>query len=107
VWRVGNGEDIDIWSDPWVLNSPSRKIITPRGNLVLTKLSGLIDPINRRWDEPMLRSIFYIVDVNRILKILLAVGMMEDFISWNYTKKGLFSVRSAFHCEWIISMAIS
>jgi hypothetical protein len=40
------------------------------------------------------------VDVNRILKILLAVGMMEDFVSWNYTKKWHFAVRSAYFVEW-------
>jgi hypothetical protein len=34
----------------------------------------------------MLRSLFYLADVTRILKIPLAVGMMEDFTSWNHTK---------------------
>jgi hypothetical protein len=38
--------------------------------------------------------------VTRILKIPLAIGMMEDFVSWNYTTTGIFTVRSAYHIEW-------
>jgi hypothetical protein len=47
-----------------------------------------------------LRSLFLNMDVTRILKIPLAVGMMEDFVSWNYTKNGFFIVQSAYHTEW-------
>jgi hypothetical protein len=36
----------------------------------------------------------------RILKIPLSVGMMDDFVSWNATKSGIFSVRTAYHLEW-------
>jgi hypothetical protein len=100
VWRVGNGEDINIWDDPWIPTSPSRKILTPRGNIVYTKVSELINPVTRTWDEALLRSMFFSLDVNRILKIPLAVGMMEDFVSWNLTKNGIFSVRSAYFAEW-------
>jgi hypothetical protein len=90
IWRVGDGEDINIWDDPWIPSSPSRKILTPRGRIVYTKVSELIDPVTRTWDEVLIRSLVFSVDVNRILKILLAVGMMEDFVSWNYTKNGIF-----------------
>jgi hypothetical protein len=48
--------------------------------VVYTKVSELIDPNTRTWDEVLLRSIFLLVDVNRILNIPLAVGMMEDFV---------------------------
>jgi hypothetical protein len=44
IWRVGDGEKINIWRDAWIPNSPSRMIITPRGNQLLSKVSDLIDP---------------------------------------------------------------
>jgi hypothetical protein len=99
IWRVGDGEDINIWDDPWISSSPSRKILTPRGRIVYTKVSKLIDLVTRTWDEVLIRSLIFSVDVNRILEILLAVGMMEDFVSWNYTKNVIFSVRSAYFVE--------
>jgi hypothetical protein len=65
---------------------------------VYTKVSDIIDPETRCWDEDLICSLFYDVDVKRILKIPLAVGMME--VSWNFTKTGIFTVRSAYFLEW-------
>src|SRR3990170_3865093 len=45
IWRVGNGQNIDIWRDAWIPNGANRKIITPRGGNLLTKVSALIDPV--------------------------------------------------------------
>ena len=29
IWRIGSGEEVNIWCDPWIPASPDRKIITP------------------------------------------------------------------------------
>jgi hypothetical protein len=49
------------------------------------------------WDEPKLREFFYEADVQDILKIHVGRAGMEDFIAWNHTKSGIFSVKSAYH----------
>jgi hypothetical protein len=55
----------------------------------------------RTWDETLLRLIFLSVDVNQILKIFSCCRyMMEAFVSWNFTKNGIFCVRSAYFVEW-------
>ena len=40
------------------------------------------------------------MDVFRILSILLPSYDMADFVAWNLTKTGAFSVRSAYYAVW-------
>ena len=97
IWRVGTGAQIDIWQDPWIPSSPSRKVITPRGSVMLRYVEELIDPHQGHWDETLIRDVFSPVDAHRILQIPLNVQVMEDFIAWNFMRSGTFSVRSAYH----------
>jgi hypothetical protein len=39
IWRVGNGESINIYTNPWIPSSPNMKIITPRGDVVLVDVT--------------------------------------------------------------------
>ena len=68
IWRVGTGENINIWSDPWIPSSPYRKVITPPGQTIVSRVSDLIDLVTETWDEDMIMDIFNSVDANRILR---------------------------------------
>jgi hypothetical protein len=92
IWRVGDGSSIEILKDPWIPMSPDRKIITPRGDYVLTKVADLIDPVTGTWDEPLIRDIFHPIDVPRILQIPVSINGFNDFIAWHGTRSGCFSV---------------
>jgi hypothetical protein len=100
VWRVGNGEKINIWQDPWIPSSPNRKIITPRGASIYTKVSELIDPVSEQWDEEILRSLLSLVNVNRILEIPLHNRGFDDFVACGFSKHGRYTVRSGYHLQW-------
>ena len=100
IWRVGTGSQINIWEDPWIPSSPSRKVISPRGGVMLSKVQDTIDPHTGQWDEALIQSVFTPVDVSRILQIPLQVKVLEDFVAWQFTMSGTFSVRSAYHVEF-------
>lgn len=48
----------------------------------------------------VIRDNFWSLDVERILQIPLSQQNFEDNVAWHYTKTGVFSVRSAYYCEW-------
>ena len=83
IWRVENGEHIRIWRDPWIPSSEDRKVITRRGQTVLSSVNDLIDPTSGEWDEDLIKSILNTIDVRRILQIPLNYGSFDDFIAWN------------------------
>lgn len=56
-------------------------------------------PITLTWDEDLLKAIFWPTDVYRILQIPITSGR-DDLVVWHYNRSGLFSVRSAYHCQW-------
>ena len=68
------------------------KVLTPRGNILVSTVDELINPINGRWDEELIRSLFWSVDVHRILQIPIA-PVREDLIAWQFNRNGLFSLK--------------
>ena len=62
---------------------------------MLRYVEELIDPHMGHWDEILIRDVFLPVDAYMILQIPLNVQLMEDFVAWNYTRSGTFSVWSA------------
>jgi len=59
IWRVGDGTQINIWLDPWIPDSITRRPITPRGQTILTKVSELINPVSGEWDRELVEEIFW------------------------------------------------
>ena len=95
IWRIGDGENIRIWDDPWLNREGSRQPITPRRQCLLTRVHELINPITGEWDELLIRDTFWEMDAKVILTMPIRPEF-EDFPAWYYDKKGLFSVRSAY-----------
>ena len=100
IWRVGSGRRINIWEDCWIPDSPSRKVITRKGNILLRSVDELIDQDTGLWDVDLMQAILNPVDVSRIQRIPLSLHLQEDFVAWHFTKNHVFSVRSAYYAEW-------
>ncbi|XP_045083714.1 uncharacterized protein [Aegilops tauschii subsp. strangulata] len=98
IWRIGDGSQVNIWSDPWLPRPWSCGVITPRGANLLQKVSDLIDPITGSWDVQLVRDTFWPDDVKHIPQIPLRDGT-QDFIAWQYDTKGVHSVKSAYKLQ--------
>jgi hypothetical protein len=95
IWRVGNGQHIDIWRDPWMPRGATRRPITPRGRTLIQRVDELIDPVTESWDLQLLSQTFWEEDVKVIRTIPVHVEM-DDVLAWHFDEKGCFSVKSAY-----------
>lgn len=102
VWRVGSGENIRIWDDPWVPSNPTRKPSTGQWTHLLTKVAELINPATNSWDTELVMQTFSNSDVDKILQIPIC-EQQEDFIAWHYDPKGIFSVKSAYKVQTMLN----
>jgi hypothetical protein len=96
IWRVGNGEKINIWLDPWIPNKITQHPSTPRGQILVNRVCDLIDPITGNWDHDLVRSLFWEEDAKIILAIPLKPNM-DDFLTRHCDKKGIFSIKFVYH----------
>ena len=95
IWRVGDGNNLHIWQDPWLSRGVFRRPITPRGACLLTYVSELINPSSWDWDVELVKRIFWEEDVKVILALLVHEGR-DNLIAWHYDNHGRFSVKSAY-----------
>ena len=98
IWRIGDGTNVKIWTNPWIPRAWSRQVITPKGSHLISHVSELMCPITGGWHEAMVRDTFWPEDARHILQIPLREGV-EDFIAWHYDGKGIHSVRSAYKLQ--------
>lgn len=69
IWRVGNGNSLDIWSDPWIQLGVTSRPATPGGPSLLTKVANLINLVTSKWDEELVKDTFWQRDANIILSM--------------------------------------
>jgi hypothetical protein len=67
------------------------------GQILISKVSDLINPIDFTWDEELIRTLFWPIGESRVPDIPLLDGR-EDFIAWHRTIQ--HTVRSAYHAQW-------
>jgi hypothetical protein len=94
--RVGDGESTRIWRDNWIPRVPNMKPSGPIRACRLRCVSHLLRRGSNEWDEGTLRRYFFPWDVDEILKIRLPATKRPDWVTWQYEKTGLFTVRSAY-----------
>ena len=87
IWRVGDGNNLHICQDPWLLRGVFRRSITPRGACLLTYVSELINPSSGDWNVDLVKEFFWEEDVKVILALPVHEGR-DNLIAWHYDNHG-------------------
>ena len=96
IRRVGNGATTNIWTDNWL---PRKEMLQPYGCIAANPpqlVSELIDPTSASWIKQRVNEVFMLMDATVILGIPLCTRNIDDFWSWNFETKGIFSVKSTY-----------
>uniref|UniRef100_A0A2N9H5H6 CCHC-type domain-containing protein n=1 Tax=Fagus sylvatica TaxID=28930 RepID=A0A2N9H5H6_FAGSY len=103
-WRVGNGETIKIWRDKWLPCPTTYSVISPRQALKENAtVDSLIDRDTMQWRSELLDRVFLPRDAEVIRAIPLSARQPRDCLIWAGTKKGIFTVKSAY--DMLLSQA--
>ncbi|KAM0844529.1 hypothetical protein ACQ4PT_056984 [Festuca glaucescens] len=95
IWRVGDGNNIRIWEDPWILDSSTRGPSTIHGYNQVKWVAQLINATDNSWNSQLVSTIFNPNDAEKILKIPI-FGQWSDQVACHYDSRGVFSVKSAY-----------
>ena len=96
--RVGDGSSIRIFSNRWLPNHPTNKVLVPLyEEAEVRTVSELIDPEQKEWRREFIMANFHCDDANAICHIPLIRWSVMDSIVWLHNKKGVYSVKSGYH----------
>jgi len=86
IWRIGNGQNVDIWKDPWLPRGMTWRPMTPRGRNLMQKVEELIDSVTEDWDVQLLSQTFWEEDVKLIRSIPVHVDMDMQWVGISIIK---------------------
>lgn len=95
-WLVGDGKDIKVWGEPWLLVlAPQQPIRPPTFEALSLKVSDLIWPNSNAWNVDAIRRHLPIYE-EIITKITLSSFPLRDSIAWLPVKSGSYSTKSGY-----------
>ena len=92
MWRVGNGELIDVWKHQWLPNPSCSKIVSPRAGSPVTWVCDLSYPNTRIWDLGKLERCFLPWEAELVGRSPINEGWDEDILIWPFTSNGKYSL---------------
>nr|KYP44138.1 Putative ribonuclease H protein At1g65750 family [Cajanus cajan] len=97
-WRLGNGNTIPVWGEPWIKYNNNYHCIHPHdpSNSHDLKVSDLMSKDKLDWNADLINSIFDIDTSNHILNIPILNPHCEDKRIWDWNPSGSYTVRSAY-----------
>ena len=98
IKRVGSGESISVWKDPWIPTQfPRPALKNGYAFDPSLKVKSLIDSRTNFWNIDLLQELFDPEDVSLISALHLGASTKEDILGWHFTKSGKYTVKSGYH----------
>ncbi|KAL6130521.1 hypothetical protein ACLB2K_068900 [Fragaria x ananassa] len=96
-WKVGDGTQIQIWTDDWIPEVPRYRVHKPP-NCEIQFVHELINHDSRTWNVQVISSLFPPDITLQICSIPLSRRVLTDRMIWKPEKRGFYTVKSAY---WI------
>ena len=99
VWRIGDGTSVNVHHDNWI---PRQGSLKPLGQVYMhgvTKVADLLNVQGDTWDDAKIDGMFSPDDAQDIKQIVVGGPGVRDYLAWNFTKNGQFTVKSAYHLK--------
>ena len=97
IWRIGDGQKVDVWKDRWIKKPPDFKV---RCSDVIQPTSMKVEKLfyrgKREWNRGMIREVMNEEDASLVEKIPLSKKGFSDKLIWRESINGVFSVKSAY-----------
>lgn len=96
-WKIGDGNNINIWKDNWIHGHKSFKVFTPtEENSQAKTVNSLILTEPLRWDSDYLSNNFLSIDKEHIEQIPLISNNNKDELMWMFEPNGIYIVKSGY-----------
>lgn len=96
-WAVGSGENINIWTDPWLSHSTQARPMGPAPEYALTwTVKQLMLPNSTNWNRPLIRQVLP-HEEERILCLKPSQTGAPDKLIWLWNISGVYTTKSGYH----------
>lgn len=100
-WVIGDERLVRFWKDKWITGIPGGKLYSqPRSNeqeVSTVQDWRTVDGIG--WKESELVAALTTEDVCGVKRVYVVNANQLNFLAWEYTKNGEFTVKSSYHLE--------
>ncbi|CAN0878596.1 Putative ribonuclease H protein At1g65750 [Linum grandiflorum] len=96
-WKIGDGESIRVWGEPWLREPDSLFLDTPMPHQAEDlRVCDLFLPCRKEWDINMIEANFTTRDTTTILSLPVCSSTGMNRLIWHYNNNGIYTVRSAY-----------
>jgi hypothetical protein len=97
VWKIGNGQSVNVMKDNWLPFQNGYNIITPSSNATNhLMVKDLIQSSQFDCNYSLIQELFLPIDFNQIIQLPIIHHDKQDEIMWMFEDSGQYTVKSGY-----------